>query len=151
MTSDMNPNARGATTLEFSLVLTVFFMFLLGVTDVARLLFAWNAANEATRLGARFAVVCADPGSDAQVLAKMRTMLPEIGAIRLEWWPAPGSPAPCTAATCEGVTVSITTLNFRWISPVVGAVIPLRAMPTFSTYLPREMMRQDPNNALVCQ
>jgi len=146
MTTGMRPNARGATTLEFALVLTVFLMFLLGVTDVARLLFAWNAANEATRLGARFAVVCADPGSDAQVLAKMRTMLPEISAIRLDWMPA-----PCTVATCVGVTVSITSLNFRWISPIVGAVRPLRALPTFSTYLPREMMRQDPNNALVCQ
>lgn len=146
MTSDMKAHARGATTLEFAIVLMVFLMFLIGVTDVARLLFTWNAANEATRIGARFAVVCADTDSDAQVLAKMRSMLPEIGAIRLEW-----RPAPCTAATCEGVTVFITALNFRWISPIVGAVMPLGALPTFSTYLPREMMRQDVNNAVICQ
>lgn len=146
MRTDMIPTARGATTLEFALVLLVFLMFLLGVTDVARMLFTWNAANEATRLGARFAVVCADTGSNAQVLAKMRMMVPEIGAINLAW-----SPAACTAATCEGVTMTITTLNFRWISPVVGAVIPPRALPQFSTYLPREMMRQDANNAVICQ
>jgi Flp pilus assembly protein TadG len=142
----MKPNARGATMVEFALVLLVFLMFLLGVTDVARMLFTWNAAGEATRLGARFAVVCADTGSSAQVLAKMRTMVPEIGAINLAW-----SPLACTAASCEGVTVTITTLNFRWISPIVGAVMPLRALPTFSTYLPREMMRQDVNNAVICQ
>lgn len=142
----MIPNVRGATTLEFALVLLVFLMFLLGVTDVARMLYTWNAATEATRLGARYAVVCADTGSDAQVLAKMRKMVPEIGAIKLAW-----SPAACTAASCEGATVTITALNFRWISPIVGAVIPPRALPEFSTYLPREMMGQDANNAVICQ
>lgn len=142
----MRMYARGATMIEFALVLLVFLMFLLGVTDVARLLFTWNAANEATRAGARFAVVCADTGSSAQVLAKMRATVPEIGAINVAW-----SPAACTTATCEGVTVTISSLNFRWISPIVGAVIPPRALPTFSTYLPREMMRQDPNNAVICQ
>jgi Flp pilus assembly protein TadG len=146
MKADTKRTARGATTLEFALVLLVFLMFLLGVTDVARMLFTWNAASEATRLGARFAVVCADTTSDAQVLAKMRMMVPEIGAINLAW-----SPAACTAATCEGVTVTIATLNFRWISPIVGSVIPPRALPSFSTYLPREMMRQDVNNAVICQ
>ena len=142
----MNARQGGATMIELALVLLVFFMFLLGVTDFARMLYTWNAATEATRLGARFAVVCADPASDAQVLQKMRTMVPEIGAIALAW-----EPASCTAANCAGVTVTITSLNYRWLSPLPGAVVPLRALPTFSTYLPREMMRQDPNNALICQ
>ena len=142
----MKARQGGATMIELALVLLVFFMFLLGVTDFARMLYTWNAATEATRLGARFAVVCADPASDAQVLQKMRTMVPEIGAIALAW-----EPAGCTAANCAGVTVTITSLNYRWLSPLPGAVVPLRALPTFSTYLPREMMRQDPNNALICQ
>ena len=137
---------RGATTVELALVLMVFFMFLLAVTDFSRMLFTWNAATEATRLGARFAVVCADPANETQVLEKMRTMVPEIGAVALTW-----DPVGCDAANCAGVNVTITSLNYRWISPIVGAVIPPRAMPTFSTYLPREMMRQDANNALICQ
>lgn len=145
----MKPVAGGATTVEFALVLLVFLMFLLGVTDMGRMLYTWNAATEATRLGARYAVVCADTGSQAQVLAKMRMMVPEIGAINLDW-----SPPGCTAATCEGATVAIASLNFRWISPIVGAVLPpqdLSKLTTFSTYLPREMMGQDINNAIVCQ
>jgi hypothetical protein len=137
---------KGATTVELALVLVVFFMFLLGVTDFARMLYTWNAATESTRLGARFAVVCADPASDAQVLQKMRMMVPDISAIALAW-----EPAGCTAANCAGVTVSITSLNYRWLSPITGAVMPVRALPSFSTYLPREMMRQDPNNAAICQ
>lgn len=141
----MSARQEGATTVELALVLVMFFMFLLGVTDFARMLFTWNAATEATRLGARYAVVCADSANQAEVLEKMRKMVPEIGAASLAW-----EPAGCNAATCAGVTVSITSLNYRWISPIAGAVMPVRALPAFSTYLPREMMRQDPNNALIC-
>jgi hypothetical protein len=49
------------------------------------------------------------------------------------------------------VKVSITSLDYHWISPLTGVVMPVRALPPFSTYLPREMMRQDPNNAVICQ
>jgi Flp pilus assembly protein TadG len=142
----MNHRQDGATTIELALVLMVFFMFLLAVTDFSRMLFTWNAAAEATRAGARYAVVCADPGNQAQVAQKMRAMVPEIGAVALAW-----EPAGCDAVSCAGVTVTITSLDYRWISPVPGVVVPPRALPSFSTYLPREMMRQDPNNAVICQ
>jgi hypothetical protein len=32
----------------------------------------------------------------------------------------------------------------------VGATAPLIPMPGFSTYLPREVMRKDPNSAAIC-
>jgi Flp pilus assembly protein TadG len=137
---------HGATTVELALVLVVFFMFLLGVTDISRMLFTWNAAAEATRLGARYAVVCADTANQSQVLQKMQAMVPEIGAIALAW-----TPAGCDAASCAGVTVTITDIRYHWISPIAGPLMPARALPSFSTYLPREMMRQDANNALICQ
>lgn len=137
---------RGAATIEFALVMLMFLMFLLAVTDFSRMLFAWNAATEATRLGARYAVVCDDTGQKAPVLARMKAMLPDIGDIVLNW-----NPAGCTSTNCEGVTVTITTLNFKWISPIVGAVAPTVALPTFSTYLPREIMRQDANSNAICQ
>lgn len=142
----MKQAQSGATTIELAFVLVIFFMFLLGVLDFSRMLFTWNAATEAARLGARYAVVCADTGNQSQVLDKMRRMVPEIGGAALAW-----EPAGCDATTCEAVTVTITSLNFRWLAPVSGLVMPVRALPTFSTRLPREMMRQDPNNALICQ
>lgn len=137
---------RGATTIELAFVLVLFFMFLLGVLDFSRMLFTWNAATEAARLGARYAVVCANPAGQALALDKMRAMVPEIGGAELAW-----EPAGCDATTCEAVTVTITGLNFHWLSPVSGLVMPVRALPPFSTRLPREMMGQDPNNALICQ
>ncbi len=136
----------GATTVEFALALIVFLTFLLGITDFSRMLFTWSAANEATRAGARFAVVCDNTGNKAQVLAKMQALLPQIADIDMAW-----VPNGCNAATCEGVTVSITTLNYQWISPIAGvAAMAAIPMPTFATFLPREIMRLDPNSAAIC-
>ena len=132
--------------MEFALVLTIFLTFLLGITDFSRMLFTWSAANEATRAGARFAVVCDNTGNSAEVLAKMQALLPQIQTINLAW-----TPAGCTAATCEGVTLTITDLNYQWISPIAGlATLSPIPMPTFSTYLPREIMRQDANSNAIC-
>ena len=142
----MKRRQLGATTLEFALSLVIFLTFLLGITDFSRMLFTWNAANEATRAGARYAVVCDDTTASAAVLARMQQLLPQISSISTSW-----IPAGCTAATCQGVTVTITGLNYQWISPIAGlaaqAAIP---MPGFSTFLPREMMRQDPHSATIC-
>jgi hypothetical protein len=136
----------GATAVEFAFALMVFLTFLLGITDFSRMLFTWNAAQEATRAGARYAVVCDDTGQQGLVLAKMRGMLPQITSISVVW-----TPTGCNSVNCEGVTVSITGLNYQWISPVAGVtgIAPI-PMPTFSTFLPREVMRQDPNSASIC-
>lgn len=137
---------RGAATVEFALALIIFLTFLLGITDFSRMLFTWSAANEATRAGARFAVVCDDTGNEAQVLAKMQALLPQIADIDVAW-----VPNGCTAATCEGVTVSIASLDYQWISPIAGlAAMAAIPMPAFSTFLPREIMGQDPNSAAIC-
>jgi hypothetical protein len=49
------------------------------------------------------------------------------------------------------VTVTIVDLDYQWISPIAGLTkrLPID-MPTFSTFLPREIMGQDPNDALIC-
>jgi Flp pilus assembly protein TadG len=142
----MKPRQLGATTVEFAFALVVFLTFLLGIADFGRMLFTWNAASEATRAGARYAVVCDGTSNSAEVLARMQQLLPQISTINVAW-----QPAACTPATCQGVTVSITGMNYQWISPIAGAnaLAPI-AMPSFSTYLPREIMRQDPNSAAIC-
>lgn len=141
----MKRQMAGATTIEFALGLLVFLMLVLGIMDFARMLFTWNAANEATRAGARYAVVCDDTDQQALVLARMQALLPQITTVSVAW-----TPAGCTAATCEGVTVGITGLNYQWISPIVGAASPLIPMPSFSTFLPREVMRKDPHSPTIC-
>lgn len=137
---------RGSTIVEFSLVLVVFLTFALGVLDFSRMLYSWNAATEAARLGARYAVVCDDTFDKPAVLARVQALVPQVADIEMDW-----TPAGCNSATCEGVTVKITGMAYQWISPIAGiAGLPAIPMPSFSTYLTREVMRQDPNSASIC-
>ena len=141
----MKPKQSGATLIEFMLVLLLFLMFTLGLMDFARMLFTWNAANEATRAGARYAVVCDPTGGQADVLAKMQALLPQISTISVVW-----TPPACDPTNCIGVTVSITNLNFQWLAPIPGSATKVIPIPQMSTFLTREVMRQDPNSAAIC-
>ena len=142
----MNRRQGGATTIEFALVLIMFLAFTLVILDLARMLFTWNAANEATRAGARYAVVCDDTGDASLVLAKMQAMLPQITTANIVW-----DPAGCSPTSCVGVRVAVTGLNFNFMSPMAGlASLGVIPMPGFATYLTREDMRQDPNSATIC-
>ena len=59
---------RGVTTVEMAIVGSLFFMLLIAVIDISRLLFTWNALDEVTRRGARMAAVC-PVGGDAELKA----------------------------------------------------------------------------------
>ena len=142
----MKHRQQGATIVEFSLALLLFLMFALGVIDFARMLHTWSAANEVTRVGARYAVACADVGDSDLVLARMQGLLPQVSTIDVAW-----APAGCTSDDCESVTVAITGLDFTWIAPIPGSVGKrIVSTPSFSTFLPREMMRQDLNSLDDC-
>ena len=142
---------RGATIIEFALVLMVFLTFFFGILDFARMLWTWNAANEATRWGARVAVVC--PQDTAKVLDRMQQFLPQLTAanVVVDWYNAAGNlDNTCTPATCGAVNIRIRDLNYQWITPVGFSLPNAIAMPSFATYLPREAMGTDPNSASVC-
>ena len=147
----MSTKQSGATLVEFSLVLMVFLTFFLGIFDFSRMLWTWNAANEATRWGARVSVVC-NRGA-AAVLSSMQRFLPQLTAsnLQVDWYDAAGNvSATCDSSNCAGVNVRITGLNYQWISPIGFASHAPIPMPGFSTYLPREIMGQDPNSNAVC-
>ena len=141
----------GATLVEFSLVLIVFLTFFLGILDFARMLWTWNAANEATRWGARISVVCNK--NAAAVLTNMKKMLPQLTAANLaiDWYDSVGNiSTTCDFTNCAGVNVRITGLDYQWLSPIGFSKHAAIPMPGFSTYLPREIMGQDPNSNSVC-
>lgn len=141
----------GATTVEFALILIFYLTFLLGVLDLSRLLWTWNAASEATRWGARTAVVC--DRDAAAVLARMKTFVPQLTEenVQVEWYDGAGNvSASCTFANCQGVNVRIVNLNYQWLVPLGFGRLAPWPMPGFSTYLPREIMGQDPGSASVC-
>lgn len=141
---------RGATAVEFALVLLMFLMFTLGIVDFARMLYTYNAATEATRVAARYAAVCAASGmtNHAQVLAKVQSLMPMVQSanLTLTW-----DPPSCDPTTCVGVRATLSNFTFKWIAPIpgIGGLAP-RLMPPMTTYLTREAMRQDPNSDLIC-
>lgn len=141
---------RGSAIVEFALIAVVFFTLLLGIMDFGRMLLMWNSAAEATRWGARIAVVC-DKVSPDQVRGKMKQILPQLANanIVIEWQDPQGVASPgCDKSTCKGVEVRIyhnpanandpSNLKMQAVSPFMGFVMP--PVPAFATYLPRESM-----------
>ncbi|NHZ97501.1 TadE family protein [Massilia sp. CCM 8734] len=57
--------ARGVTTVEFALTLPIFLLFMLGLLEVARAMYLWNALSDATRGVARAAAMTNPADSDA--------------------------------------------------------------------------------------
>jgi hypothetical protein len=127
------PRQSGAAAVEFALVALIFFTLLIGIAEWARVLFVWNASVEATRFGARVAVVCdIDSGSIAQ---RMAAILPGLnpGQVSVSY-----EPAGCNRSSCRSVAVSVQNLSVTPLIPFVGVTIPV---PSFSTRLPRESLQ----------
>lgn len=140
------PKQRGAAAIEFALTFPIFMMLLGGAIEFARLMYLWNSAAEATRLGARVAVVC-DVG-DATVADRVRDLLPMLADNQVT---VAYNPARCTVDTCESVTVSIPDgVPVPTLIPFVPLTINL---PTVSATLPRESMQSTVAGAAnpICQ
>jgi Flp pilus assembly protein TadG len=139
-------NQGGATAIEFCLVLITFLAVMLAIVDFARMLYTWNAANEAARAGARYAIVCDNTGFMTAVRTRMQAMLPNIQTITTTW-----DPAGCNPTSCIGVRVQITGMTYNFMSPIAGlADVGAIPMPTFATYVTREDMRSDANAGILC-
>lgn len=147
----MNKHQKGTTAVEFAIVAALFLTVLLGILDFGRILFTWNAVGEATRWGARQAVVCGQ--GSTSVVSKMQSILPTLQSanVSVQWYDTSGAPSStCDATNCGGVAVSVTGLNVAAYSPATWIGFSQLAVPGFSTYLPREVMGQDPNSSSVC-
>lgn len=127
---------RGVAAVEFAIIASLLFMLLIGIMEFSRIAFYWNAATEATRLGARLAVVC--DMDDATIRARMTALFPVLTADKIAIEYAPGG---CAVDTCQQVRVTINAPDeLRTFIPVFD----LDAyFPPFVTTLPRESMRSN--------
>lgn len=123
---------RGVAAVEFALVAVILFTVLFGITEFGRVLFMMNTTAEATRLGARLAVVC--DKDDSVITTRMTSLAGFLnpGNINVTY-----SPGGCNADTCHYVTVSVTGLTVQSLVPLIPVNF---NMPAFSTTLPRESM-----------
>lgn len=125
---------RGVAIVEFAFVALIFFTLLLGIMEFGRWLFTLGAASEATRWGARLAVVC---GSDPLLIqGKVAAIYGGNGTLQITY-PA----SDCATAECM-VTVNLVGATFTPLIPFLGGTY---AIPPFTTTLPREYMKSAGN------
>lgn len=130
---------RGMAAVEFALIAVVFFMLLLGAIEIARVLWVWNAAGEATRYGARMAVVC--DLNDSAIKTRMRERLAGLGSANIT---LAYLPAGCAVSTCQSVTVTLSGLTENTLIPFVNFA---PTLPAFRTTLSRESLGSANNPA----
>lgn len=134
---------RGVATVEFAIVSLVFFTLLLGIMEFGRWLFLLNGANEATRLGARLAVVCSIDDDESHLTGIRARMSAMTGAgIAADRMVLDYEPTSCTTDTCRTVTARIVDADFTPLIPFFGLPLPI---PEFPTSLPREYMNSTGN------
>lgn len=132
---------RGVATVEFALVAIVFFTLLLACMEFGRWMFTLNAASEATRLGARLAVVCSQSDA-AQIERRMSEMTVSIAPVHMQ---IDYLPTGCEAGTCKTVTARVVGASFQPLIPFLGNSF---SVPAFEVSLPREYMNSSQNR--VC-
>ncbi|NHV28155.1 TadE/TadG family type IV pilus assembly protein [Burkholderia sp. D-99] len=123
---------RGSALVEFGLIASILVMLLIGIFEFGRVLFYWNTASEAVRLGARTAVVC--DVNAAGVAKRVTALLPLLSSANVS---VSYTPANCTVSTCTFVTVSVTNVTVKTMIPFVNVSV---TMPPFTTTLPRESL-----------
>jgi Flp pilus assembly protein TadG len=121
----------GTTAIEFSLTILIFFVLVMGIFEFGRVVFAWNAAAEATRAGARVASVSAM--YSANIGAAMRRVIADLkdSQIAVDYLPA-----GCDPDNCEAITVTV--LGYA-VSPLMVPVPPL-PVPISTTTVQRESL-----------
>jgi Flp pilus assembly protein TadG len=147
-----NPQ-RGQTLVEFALVVLIFLVVLFGILEFSRALWTYNTIVQATRAGARFAVVELPSltnatvknfvvyhnaaGTGVPVLPGLSTSNVTVTYTRID----PGTGNPVAATTLQDkynsayVQVGITGYAFNFIVPILGSSITL---PAFTTTLQLE-------------
>lgn len=139
---DFKKRQCGVALVEFALVALIFFTILLGIMEFGRWMFVLNAANEATRLGARLATLCDKDvsGTGSSVIkTKMKFFLPNASDAQIA---INYSPAGCDASNCVTVEVKLVNATFTPLIPMMGLPLPV---PAFTTSLPRELMNSANN------
>lgn len=137
---------RGTAAVEFALVASLLCLLVLGAMEMGRLLWTWNAAVEATRYGARLAVVC--DMNDSHIKSRMIGRLPTLTTsnITVTYLNPPNAANTCTAVDCKAVTVALTGYTHHAIIPFSPLTL---TMPAFATTLRKEYMSSASNE--VCQ
>lgn len=132
-------NERGGSLIEFTVVALMFFMMLVGIVAAGNLYYTHNALVEATRRGARYAVLNSTGSTTAvRNVVIYGTPTPAAGATSLIYnlQPANVSVTYTGLNVAQGsVTVRIQNYNFPFVLPTQTTSV---AMPPYGTTLTGE-------------
>lgn len=156
----LRQNERGATIAEFAVVALLFFILIFGIIEFGRLLYTHNALADATRRGARYAVLhqgitAADKTEVKNEVVYGRngtfdedgnpTSAPLIGGLTRDMVDVtfegedldgdPDTPPSNFGSNLGRATVKIVGFNFNLSIPVVGRPV---ALGDYSTTLSAE-------------
>ncbi len=87
-------DSRGTTSVEFALVVSVFFLFFFGIIDFSKAFWEMNSAAKAVQVGVRFAVVN-DPVTDAVIFDGQAAGVPNGDPVPIATFNG-GNPVICT-------------------------------------------------------
>lgn len=132
--------------MEFALASLLLCLLMLGAVEMGRLLWTVNAAVEATRLGARLAVVC--DMHDPRITQRMTQVLPTLvsSAVVIDYLDPPHPDNTCTRASCKAARVALQGVEHQTLLPLPGLSLTL---PALRTTLRRESM--DSTTHETCQ
>ncbi|MGH9930325.1 MAG: TadE/TadG family type IV pilus assembly protein [Pyrinomonadaceae bacterium] len=125
---------RGGTLIEFTVVASAFFMMLVGIVAAGNLYYTHNALVEATRRGARYAVLNSTGSTTAvKNVTVYGTPTPAVGATSLIYNLQPSNVDVVYSAlnVAQGtVTVTISNYSFPFVLPTRTTSI---TMPPYRT------------------
>ncbi len=140
-----NPEC-GSAAVEFALVCGLLCVLLIGAVELGRMAWVWNAAVEATRHGARLAVVCdiGDPRIAQRAAARLPGLRPD--QVRIDYLAIGQAANACGPADCEAVRVALVDVEHQIFVPWLARSI---GLPPMATTLRREAM--DGTGNAACQ
>src|SRR5262245_29478999 len=138
---------KGQTLLEFALVTLIFFILLFGIIEFGRALWTWNTIVQATRAGARYAVVEAPTSNDTPIKKVVVYNDPNASSsstpvvpgltetnVIVNYLNNDGS-AASNKNVADVIAVEVTGYQFSFLVPLFGSQI---SLPSFTTKLPLE-------------
>ncbi len=133
--------------MEFAFVALLFLVVMFGITEFSRALWTWNTIVQATRAGARFAVVETPTSDDSQIkkfvvyhdpnaTASSKPVAPGLREtnVVVSYLMNDGS-ASSGKAVADVIQISVNGYQFNFLVPLFGSGITL---PSFTTTLPLE-------------
>jgi Flp pilus assembly protein TadG len=125
MTMRKRPTKRGQSLVEFALILPIFLLFLFGIIDLGRGVYAYNTIQNAAREAVRVAIV--DQNEDV-ILAKAQKHAVGLGLtdsnITLSFLQPDTMTTPCNTPIAISCEVEILVdYQFTPATPIIGNII----------------------------